>query len=59
MGMIFVVMNLVGIAIALFLATELGSDSIGLLCDGLSRKLRISIADSVRIGNECFGCGYL
>ena len=34
-GMIFLAMNLVGLAVALFLANRLGSDSIGLLCDGI------------------------
>ena len=38
-GMIFCVMNFIGIAVALFLAANLGSDSIGLLCDGLHRVL--------------------
>lgn len=34
-GLVFVAMHLVGIAVALFLETGLGSDSIGLLCDGI------------------------
>ena len=33
--MVFVVMNLIGIAVALFLESGLGSDSVGLLCDGI------------------------
>ncbi len=44
-GMIFLVMNLIGIAVAIFLETGVGSDSIGLLCDG------ISAACGIRFGN--------
>lgn len=36
---VFVAMNLVGAAVALFLENGLGSDSIGLLCDGISHTL--------------------
>lgn len=50
-GMIFVVMNLVGIAVALFLAVKFGSDSIGLLCDGLSRVLHISFGNASLLYN--------
>lgn len=34
-GLVFLAMHLVGIGVALFLETGLGSDSIGLLCDGI------------------------
>lgn len=49
--MIFIVMNLVGLAVALFLATGLGSDSIGLLCDGLSQKIGISFGNASLLYN--------
>lgn len=51
LGVIFVVMNLVGIAVALFLATGLGSDSIGLLCDGLRTALGISFGNASLLYN--------
>lgn len=38
-------MNLVGIAVALFLAGGIGSDSVGLLCDGIHKLL------GIRFGN--------
>lgn len=50
-GLIFLAMNLVGIAVALFLAAGLGSDSIGLLCDGLSRFLNISFGNASLLYN--------
>lgn len=37
---IFIVMNLVGIAVALFLANGLGSDSIAILCDGIKHAAK-------------------
>ena len=40
--MVFVVMNLIGIAVALFLESGLGSDSVGLLCDGIRHTFLIS-----------------
>lgn len=50
-GMVFVVMNLVGIAVALFLTTGLGSDSIGLLCDGIRHVLPISFGNASLLYN--------
>lgn len=50
-GLIFLAMNLVGIAVALFLAAGLGSDSIGLLCDGLSHFLDISFGNASLLYN--------
>ena len=50
-GMIFCVMNFIGIAVALFLAANLGSDSIGLLCDGLHRVLGISFGNASLLYN--------
>lgn len=45
-GLIFGVMNGVGFAVAMFLACGLGSDSIGLLCDGLHRILHIGYGNA-------------
>ena len=39
--MIFLAVNLIGIAVALFLESQLGCDPIGLLCDGISKLLSI------------------
>lgn len=50
-GIIFVVMNFIGIAVALFLEAGLGSDSIGLLCDGLHRALGISFGNASLLYN--------
>lgn len=50
-GMVFIVMNLVGIAVALFLATGLGSDSIGLLCDGIRHVLPIGFGNASLLYN--------
>ena len=50
-GLIFLAMNLVGIAVALFLAAGLGSDSIGLLCDGISCFLNISFGNASLLYN--------
>ena len=44
-------MNLVGIAVALFLASGLGSDSIGLLCDGIRHVLSISFGNASLLYN--------
>lgn len=49
--LIFLVMNLIGIAVALFLASGLGSDSIGLLCDGIRHVLPISYGNASLIYN--------
>lgn len=49
--LVFFVMNLVGIAVALFLASGLGSDSIGLLCDGIRHVLPISFGNASLIYN--------
>lgn len=49
--LIFLVMNLVGMAVALFLENGLGSDSIGLLCDGLHRALGISYGNASLLYN--------
>lgn len=43
---IFAAMNLVGAAVALFLESGLGCDSIGLLCDGISRAFRLSYGNA-------------
>ena len=45
--LVFLVMNLVGIAVTLFLASGLGSDSIGLLCDGIRHVLPISFGNAI------------
>lgn len=39
--LIFLAINLIGIAVALFLESQLGCDPIGLLCDGISKLLSI------------------
>ena len=44
--MVFVVMNLIGIAVALFLESGLGSDSVGLLCDGIRHTFLISFGNA-------------
>lgn len=44
--LIFSVMNLVGVSVALFLENGLGSDSIGLLCDGISRSASLSYGNA-------------
>lgn len=44
--MVFVVMNLIGIAVALFLESGLGSDSVGLLCDGIRHAFLISFGNA-------------
>lgn len=44
--MVFVVMNLIGIAVALFLESGLGSDSVGLLCDGIRYTFLISFGNA-------------
>lgn len=49
--LVFCVMNLVGIAVALFLASGLGSDSIGLLCDGIRHVLSISFGNASLLYN--------
>ena len=49
--LIFLVMNLVGAAVALFLENGLGSDSIGLLCDGLHRITSLSYGKASRLDN--------
>lgn len=49
--LVFLVMNLVGIAVALFLASGLGSDSIGLLCDGIRHVLPISFGNASLLYN--------
>ncbi len=49
--LIFAAMNLVGAAVALFLANGLGSDSIGLLCDGISRTASISYGNASLVYN--------
>ena len=38
---VLVAMQLVGVAVALFLETGMGSDSIGLLCDGIHQATGI------------------
>lgn len=50
-GFIFLAMNLVGLAVGLFLEGGLGSDSIGLLCDGLSHSLHISFGTASLLYN--------
>nr|WP_296092792.1 hypothetical protein [uncultured Dorea sp.] len=49
--LVFCVMNLVGIAVALFLASGLGSDSIGLLCDGIRHVLPVSFGNASLLYN--------
>ncbi len=49
--LVFLVMNLVGIAVTLFLASGLGSDSIGLLCDGIRHVLPISFGNASLLYN--------
>ena len=49
--LIFLVMNLVGAAVALFLENGLGSDSIGLLCDGLHRITSLSYGNASLLYN--------
>lgn len=49
--LIFLVMNLVGAAVALFLENGLGSDSIGLLCDGLHRVTGLSYGNASMLYN--------
>ena len=49
--LIFLVMNLVGAAVALFLENGLGSDSIGLLCDGLHRMTGLSYGNASMLYN--------
>lgn len=49
--LVFCVMNLVGIAVALFLASGLGSDSIGLLCDGIRHVLQVSFGNASLLYN--------
>ena len=49
--LVFCVMNLVGIAVALFLASGLGSDSIGLLCDGIRNVLPVSFGNASLLYN--------
>lgn len=44
--MVFVVMNSIGIAVALFLESGLGSDSVGLLCDGIRHTFLISFGNA-------------
>ena len=44
--MVFVVMNSIGIAVALFLESGLGSDSAGLLCDGIRHTFLISFGNA-------------
>ena len=44
--MVFVVMNSIGIAVALFLESCLGSDSVGLLCDGIRHTFLISFGNA-------------
>lgn len=44
--MVFVVMNSIGIAVALFLDSGLGSDSVGLLCDGIRHTFLISFGNA-------------
>ena len=43
---VIVVMNLIGIAVALFLESGLGSDSVGLLCDGIRHTFLISFGNA-------------
>lgn len=43
---IFIAMNGVGCGVALFLHCGLGSDPIGILCDGISRSLNISFGNA-------------
>lgn len=43
---IFIVMNGVGCGVALFLRCGLGSDPIGILCEGISRSLNISFGNA-------------
>lgn len=49
--LVFCVMNFVGIAVALFLASGLGSDSIGLLCDGIRHVLPVSFGNASLLYN--------
>lgn len=49
--LVFCIMNLVGIAVALFLASGLGSDSIGLLCDGIRHVLPVSFGNASLLYN--------
>lgn len=52
---IFVVVNLIGIAVALILKSGLGCDPIGLLCDGISKFFSIQFGIAVLI--IAFGVG--
>ncbi|CRZ34431.1 hypothetical protein DFR55_101204 [Herbinix hemicellulosilytica] len=48
---VFIAINGVGCGISLFLQSGLGSDPIGVLCDGISRSLNISIGQASLIYN--------
>lgn len=48
---VFAAMNLVGIAVALFLESGLGSDSIGLLCDGISHAIKSTFGNASLVYN--------
>lgn len=50
-GLNFLAMNVLGIAIALFLKNGLGADSIGLLCDGLQKMFQISFGTASLLYN--------
>lgn len=49
--LIFLAVNLIGIAVALFLESQLGCDPIGLLCDGISNLLSIKFGSASFIYN--------
>ncbi|MFV0394082.1 MAG: YczE/YyaS/YitT family protein [Coprobacillaceae bacterium] len=49
--LIFIVMNLVGIGVALFLECGLGADSIGLLCEGIQKATGISYGNASLVYN--------
>ena len=48
---VFCSINLVGLGVALFLESGLGSDSIGLLCDGIAHSSRISFGNASLVYN--------
>ena len=48
---IFLVINMIGFSVALFLESQSGSDSIGLLCDGISHMTKLRFGNASLLYN--------